>query len=112
MKKIIILLLLAVVILVSGCVQQQNQEPQPGANQTNTIIIKNFAFDPPTITVSAGTVVKWVNEDSAPHNIKSDSFNSANFNNGESFEFKFNNKGTYDYICGIHPLMKGKIIVE
>lgn len=80
--------------------------------ETNNVLIKNFAFNPQTITVTVGTNVTWVNEDSVAHTIKSDNFNSENLNTGNSFQFTFNNAGTYDYICGIHPAMKGRVIVK
>lgn len=80
--------------------------------ETNNVLIKNFAFNPQTITVTVGTNVTWVNEDSAPHTIKSDNFNSEYLNTEDSFKFTFNNAGTYDYICGIHPAMKGRVIVK
>lgn len=87
------------------------QQPQIKA-EANTITIKNFAFSPDTLTVKQGAKVTWVNQDSAPHKIKSDTFNSSNLNQGDQFEFTFNNKGSFDYSCSIHPSMTGKIVVE
>lgn len=87
----------------------QNQQ-----NSQNSITIQNFAFSPQTMTVKAGTTVTWTNQDTAAHNIKSSfDFNSKTLNKGDSYQFTFNEKGTFDYICGLHPLrMKAKIIVE
>jgi len=82
------------------------------AEQPETITIKEFTFNPDRLTIKKGTTVTWINNDSATHKISSDSFNSQNFNKGEKFEFQFNETGTFDYICGIHPSMKGTIIVE
>jgi len=92
--------------------QLSNQQNQQSSTTESKITIKNFVFDPSTLTIKKGTTVIWTNEDSIPHKIKSDTFNSEIINKGESFQFKFNNKGTYDYICGIHQYMKGEIIVE
>lgn len=91
--------------------QQPTQKPQTKV-EANTITIQNFAFNPGALTVKIGTKVTWVNQNSAAHNIKSDSFNSTDLNQGDKFEFTFNTKGSFDYICGIHPAMKGKIVVE
>lgn len=77
-----------------------------------SVSIKNFAFSPKNLTIKTGTTVIWINEDSAPHSIKSDNFNSEIFSKGESYQFRFNSAGVYNYICGVHPSMKGKIIVE
>ena len=80
--------------------------------QTNTVDIKDFAFSPNTITVKQGTKVTWVNNDSSTHTIKSDMFNSSDIVQGGTFEFTFTKKGSFDYSCGIHPSMKGKVVVE
>ena len=78
----------------------------------NKISIKNFAFNPGTLTVPVGTTVTWTNEDSTNHQIKSATFNSAVLSNGATFSFKFDQAGSFDYSCAIHPSMTGKIIVQ
>ena len=84
--------------------------PAAGAG---AVTIKDFAFDPGDLTVAKGTAVTWKNDDSATHRIKSGdgSFDSKDLKNGDSFEHTFDTAGTFDYICGIHPSMKGKITV-
>ena len=39
-------------------------------------------------------------------------FDSGALLNGESYERKFSQKGTYDYYCTLHTWMTGQIIVE
>jgi plastocyanin len=80
----------------------------PGA-----VTIKDFSFDPGDLTVAKGTKVTWTNDDSPTHRIKSGdgSFDSEDLKNGATFEHTFDTAGTFDYICGIHPSMKGKITV-
>jgi plastocyanin len=84
----------------------------PAKVEANTIIIQNFSFNPSTLTVKQGAKATWINEDSAIHRIKSENFNSQDLAQGDKFEFTFKNKGSFDYICGIHPSMQGKIVVE
>ena len=97
---------------------QQQPAKQPTTQQTQTtaksktITIQNFSFNPATLTIKQGVKVTWVNEDSATHKIKSDTFNSSDLNQGDKFEFTFDKKGRFDYSCSIHPSMKGKVIVE
>lgn len=87
-------------------------EGTPEAVGGNAVTIQNFAFALATLTVKAGTTVTWTSQDSATHNIKSDTFNSPEIAQDGTFSFTFNDKGSFDYICGIHPTMQGKIIVE
>ena len=82
-----------------------------------TITIKNFAFDPSTLTVKTGTVVTWVNQDAAPHTIVSDTgslvaFSSDSLPTGASYNVTFTTPGTYTYHCSIHPSMTGTIVVQ
>jgi len=79
--------------------------------------MKNFAFDPSTLTVKTGSVVTWVNQDATPHTIVSDTgslvpFSSAPLPPGASYNFTFTMPGTYTYHCSIHPSMTGTIVVQ
>ncbi|MGV8906229.1 MAG: plastocyanin/azurin family copper-binding protein, partial [Acetobacterium sp.] len=59
-----------------------------------------------------GDTVEWTNKDSVIHTVKFDNFESPNLNQGETYTYIFDTPGTFNYICGPHPSMKGKIIVE
>lgn len=76
--------------------------------------ISNFEFQPKELRISVGTKVIWKNEDSIGHTVTSDTgaFDSRLFGKNETFEFTFNEKGTFTYYCRPHPGMKAKIIVE
>jgi len=78
----------------------------------NTIRIKNFAFDPASITVKVGSTVRWENKDSVPHRILfADGADSTVLAAMQSYSRKFDQAGTYDYACTIHPTMQGTVIV-
>ena len=79
-----------------------------------TVNIKNFAFNPSVLSIKAGTNVVWVNDDSVPHTITSDSgdFDSGNIAPGGSFNHTFTKAGSVSYHCNIHKTMKGQIIVQ
>ncbi|MBI2042248.1 MAG: cupredoxin family copper-binding protein [Candidatus Nealsonbacteria bacterium] len=88
-------------------------ETKEEAPASRIILIKNFAFNPAKITIKMGTEVVWRNEDSVPHTVTAEGiFDSRILQNGESFGYKFDSPGTFDYICAIHPNMKAQIIVE
>ena len=79
----------------------------------NIISINNFAFTPRTLVIKTGEKVTWQNNESVAHTIVSSGFfQSQVLNRGDEFSFTFPQAGTYDYYCGIHPSMKGKIIVQ
>jgi plastocyanin len=89
--------------------------PTAGAQgKTMTVSIKNFAFDPPNTTVSAGTTVTWVNDDQVPHTATANdgAFDSGTLQPGQSYSFAFDKPGTYAYHCNIHPDMTGTITVS
>lgn len=119
MKMKIGIFLIAIIsaALFTGCTTPPstptpaNATPYPGLKAG--IEIKGFAFNPQSITVNKGTNVTWTNKDSVTHDIKSQGiFESPVLQNGESWSYTFNSTGTFDYICGIHPSMKGRITVQ
>jgi plastocyanin len=76
----------------------------------NTVIIKDFSFQPDVLEVSAGTTVTWVNYDNTTHAVSGAVF-GGRISPGSSYSYKFSNPGTYDYSCSIHPYMSGRVIV-
>jgi len=79
-----------------------------------SVTISGFAFEPQTLTVSAGTQVTWTNNDQAPHTVVSNDrlFESPSLSRGATWSRIFNTAGTFDYHCSLHPSMTGRIVVE
>ena len=75
--------------------------------------IANFTFDPPVLTVKAGTTVIWINADDIPHVVseKDGKFRSSALDTNDKFSQTFSTAGTVEYFCAIHPHMTGKIVV-
>lgn len=82
-----------------------------GGGKTVTIDMKNIQFNPKSETVKVGTTVKWVNQDSAPHNVTGGPIKSPTFGSGSSFTFKATTPGKISYVCTIHPGMTGTLTV-
>lgn len=78
------------------------------------ISIENYHFVPRDITVSIGTEVTWANNDVVPHTITNQDhkINSNELAPGTSYQYTFNNPGTYLYFSEAHPFMMGKVIVQ
>lgn len=75
----------------------------------------DWHFDPSTITIPAGTTVKWTNQTKVAHTIQSGDINfddSGPLEPGASFTSTFDKPGSYSYACGPHPWMTGTITVE
>ena|SRR5271165_7018767 len=88
------------------------QDAKPATEAT--VKIDNFSFAPATITVAAGTTVRWTNRDDIPHTVVSDdqSFKSKAMDTDEAYTHTFTKPGTYSYFCSIHPKMTGKVVVQ
>ncbi|MBV9328446.1 MAG: cupredoxin family copper-binding protein [Chloroflexi bacterium] len=83
----------------------------PGGPQ---LTIENFNFTPADITVAAGTVVTWTNNDDVEHTVTAsdNSFGSKALEAGDTFSFTFSQAGSYTYFCSIHPFMTGRVTVQ
>jgi len=86
----------------------------PGCEETNE------CFLPYEVTVAVGATVTWSNDDTAAHTVTSGTisdgvdglFDSSIFMSGTTFEFTFDDAGSYDYFCMVHPWMTGIVHVS
>ncbi len=85
------------------------------AAATADVTIAGFAFGPVKVTVPPGKAVTWVNNDDSPHQITvktGTEIRGPVLTKGQSHGQAFNAPGVYDYICGLHPAMKGQVEVK
>jgi plastocyanin len=78
------------------------------------VSIGNFLFGPERITVKAGQTITWTNVDDSPHQVTvqgETTLRTPVILKGQTTALAFNDVGTYGYICGLHPAMKGQIEV-
>ena len=86
----------------------------PGCEETNA------CFVPETVSISSGSTVVWNNDDTAAHTVTSGGpaggpdgiFDSSLLMASASFEVTFDNAGSYDYFCMVHPWMTGTVNVS
>jgi plastocyanin len=87
-----------------------------GAGSAATVVIDHFSFNPPKLSIAAGSTVTWKNQDDMPHTIVNDAapraFKSPPLDSGEQFSWTFSKPGTYTYFCSIHPKMVGIVTVK
>ncbi|WP_419538260.1 cupredoxin domain-containing protein [Mycobacterium colombiense] len=113
------------VLVLAGCSQSRpvatTAAPTTGMSVTapaapvrgDQVTIDGFAFAPVTLTVPAGTTVTWTNRDEEPHTVAASdgSFHSPGMGTGATFAHTFSTAGTFDYVCSIHPMMRGTVVV-
>ena len=87
------------------------------AQTTHTVTVRNFEFDPATLTIDVGDTVRWMNE-SGFHNVRqltgAEAFGSgAASGDAWQYEFTFTQVGTSTYDCIVHPAdMQGSVTVQ
>ena len=84
-------------------------------NNRHRIEIKDFAFNPPTMTVKSGEQITWINRDDEPHTVVSvekQFKKSSALDTDQEFTVTAGAPGTYIYFCSVHPKMTGTILVE
>ncbi len=135
LKQITTIVVIAVIILVTIALAFSNYSFEENVEETDLTIKGDVimptkvsrpgceendrCYIPSLIVIEKGKQVTWVNEDSAFHSITSgyygaptDLFDSGHLDPFESYTLTFDETGTYDYFCTLHPWMKGQVIVE
>ena len=100
-------------IVAKADVVMPTKVSRPGCEETDSCYI------PSIITVKQGQTATWKNEDVAFHSVTSGFYGepSTLFDSGyldpeQKFSVTFDEQGTFDYFCTLHPWMAGKVIVE
>ncbi len=86
----------------------------PGCEETNECWL------PSSVTIKAGDTVEWINSDTAAHTVTgglpadgpSGVFDSSLVLGGATYAFTFDEAGSYDYFCMVHPWMVGNVQVN
>ncbi|WNM29173.1 plastocyanin/azurin family copper-binding protein [Streptomyces sp. Li-HN-5-11] len=107
-------LLLAGMLLV-GAVTFLATRPAHAATSYR-VVMSGYAFSPRVLTITAGSTVTWVNEDQAPHDVKTTSgpepIHSPMLSKGGAWSHTFTLPGTYGYVCTVHPGMTAGLVVK
>jgi plastocyanin len=106
------------VLLLAACSSDGGGGHEPHATRTasptvtDAIDISDLAFSPASVTVPAGSTVTWTNHDIPPHDVTfADGEQSEQLVNGATYQRTFEEAGSFDYVCSIHPQMTGRVIV-
>jgi plastocyanin len=110
--------LLTVLVILNFCLAAWADDATNaagGSGKNNTIEIKDFAFNPKTITVKSGEKITWINRDEEPHTVVSvekQFKKSQALDTDDKFTITAGAPGTYTYFCSVHPKMTGTIVIE
>lgn len=71
-------------------------------------------FVPERLEVAAGDRITWTNADLVPHTVTAAAagVESGDIAQGKSWSFVAKKKGEMPYICRLHPVMKGVVVVK
>jgi plastocyanin len=87
-----------------------------GAASTRTVVLKDIDFSPSVVTIARGGSVRWSWKDpEVSHNVTSRGrtrFRSSDTRLKGTYTVRFSRKGTYRYVCTIHPNMVGRVVVR
>ena len=105
---------LAGLLLSSGSANDEDATPTVLDDLAVTIDIRDFRFQPPNVSVPAGATVTWVNGDEAPHDTEArdGTWKTALLQKNEEVAFTFDEPGTFDYYCTIHPYMTATLTIR
>ena len=94
--------------------RDEADEPVAEAAASASVTIRDFEFDPGTVTVNEGDTVTWTNEGPTVHTATAEdgSFDTGSLRKGESGSATFTSAGSISYICTPHPNMRGTVVVQ
>ena len=69
-------------------------------------------FIPDRVEVAVGERITWVNRDFVPHTVTGKGIESGELAELKTFSFVAKAPGEVPYICRLHPVMKGTIVVR
>ena len=103
---------------VYGGGAEEETAPAEGAGSADAVEAANveivdFAYEPVDVKVKAGGTVEWSNSDVAPHTATAEdgSFDTGSLDKGDTAKIKFDEPGTFKYICTFHPFMNATVEV-
>ena len=82
--------------------------------KTHAVRIEGMKFIPERLEVAAGDTVVWTNKDFLPHSVtaREARVESGDLAPDKSWRFTARKKGEMPYICRLHPVMKGVLVVK
>ena len=100
--------------LVLICIAASFAPGVQAAGTTHAVRIEGMKFIPERLEVAAGDTVVWTNKDFLPHSVTASEarVESGDLAPNKTWRFVARKKGEMHYICRLHPVMKGVLVVR
>ncbi len=100
--------------LVLICVAALSAAGAHAAGTTHAVRIEGMKFVPERLEVASGDTVVWTNKDFLAHSVtaREARVESGDLAPDKSWRFTARRKGEMRYICRLHPVMKGMLVVK
>jgi plastocyanin len=84
------------------------------AGKSHAVRIEGMKFVPERLEVAAGDTIVWTNKDIVPHSVTAAEakVESGELQTGKSLKFVARKSGEMSYICRLHPVMHGVVVVK
>lgn len=101
------LIIICLVLVVCSCTSPEKTTPK-----SHTVEIRSMQFQPAEILIQKGDTVVFINRDLFVHDVteKNKAWTSTPLSTDQSYRMVVNESA--DYYCSIHPVMKGKLVVQ
>lgn len=76
------------------------------------VVIDGMKFTPQVVQVKKGDAIVWENRDMFVHNVAADGVKSGDLAPGKTWRWVVRAKMSFDYLCTLHPVMKGRIEIR
>ena len=112
-RRLVLAALTGLIALTLGACGTGDASETTAAPETEgpSVVIEDLAFEPEALKIEAGDTVTWTwNDGAISHDVSGADFQSEVMSEG-TFQHRFDESGTYEYVCTLHPNMTGTIEV-
>ena len=91
--------------------RQRTAAPSTGTAAA-TVVIDGMAFSPESVEIVAGESVVWTFKDDTTHDVAFDNGPTSPKQKSGTWQRTFDQPGSYEYVCTLHPKMRGTVVVR
>ncbi len=91
--------------------RQRTAAPSTGTAAA-TVVIDAMAFSPEGDEIAAGESVVWTFKDDTTHDVAFDDAPTSPKQKSGTWQRTFDQPGSYEYVCTLHPNMRGTVLVR